>query len=188
MKRMLQRLLVGTSILVCLFGASVSEATTTVFSAPAQYCFPKGVLRGELSQTTLDYTFVVPAEDQLKQGHIFVGFRMKSSGNIWLYGFGAWAAYDSAAPVAYYGGTLLPILLLHVIPDPTNLTSFAGDGEVLVGYGLGTTTSSSFQDMTSNQRYSTIWQVGTQPLYSHICLTTTQMTEFSGTVSTSSAR
>lgn len=186
---MLQRLLVGTSILVCLFGATVGEAqTTTVFPAPVQYCFPKGVLRGGLSQTTLDYNFVVPAGDQLKQGHIFVGFRMRSSGNVWLYGLGAWAAYDSAAPVPYYSGELPPILPLHIIPAPTNLTSFAGDGEVLVGYGLGATTSSSIQDMISNQRYSTIWQLGTQPLYSNICLTTTQMTEDSGTVSTSSAR
>jgi hypothetical protein len=192
----LQLMLPCVLVSAWLLDAPVSQATTTTtstFAEPVQYCFNQIELRGELNQTTLDYHLVVAADDQFKNGDVFVGFRLKSKPNVlWLAQFGGeWsaAAYDgSGDPAAYSTGLQLqPVMYLTIFRQPMDLTAFSRDGELLVGYGVrkneAATVKDSFQDMVSNKRYSVIWEISPEPPQSgHICLTTTEMSFDDGMV------
>jgi hypothetical protein len=190
-----QWVLNGCFVAVCLLNLSVSQATETnqVFTESWQHCFNQNELRGALNQTTFDHYLIVPENDQFKRGDVFVGFRLKSRPNdLWLSKFAGteWTVYDgSADPEAYYlnSARLTPAMKITIFPQPTDLTAFSGDGELLVGYGLRnnatSTVKDSFEDMVNNRRYSVVWEIGSQLTANwSICLTPSQMRLWDGTV------
>lgn len=191
-KMTIQKYRIGRSILFLLYalGAPASYALDMTFP-DAYYCFDQFALRGNLANTTLDYTMVIPKEDQLKVGDVFVGFRLKSSPSVmWLESYtDSWSLYDgNGEPVAYLPNSPLPpVLQINIIGQPTDLTAYSGDGEVLVGYGRrvgpDATMRDSFQDMVANQHYSVIWEVGPQSMGStRLCLNVTGLSYLTVTV------
>lgn len=175
----ISRICIG--IIAC-FLSPLSNAWNMSFP-DSPYCFDKLVVRGNPAHTTLDYVLVIPnEEDQQKVGDIFVGFRRKSNPDtLWLQGFfDSWSLYDSSKdPVAVLStSSLPPVLQLNIINIPVDLTAFLGDGEVLVGYGRRTNTSSgikdSFDDMVASKHYSVVWVVSSQRAGSErLCLNAT---------------
>jgi hypothetical protein len=179
-----------------LLSAAISQADpkyTTVFSEPVEYCFEQTSLRGGLDRTILEHHLIVAPEDHFKPGEVFVGFRRKSEPDkLWLYGgVGGWS--DSDDNQYLYSRSvdsmqkLEPVIDVPIFLDPMDVTEFAGDGEIWVGYGLRkddteTPDEDAFQDMMSKQRYYRLWQIGGSiEKNSTICLTTTQMEEDTGT-------
>ncbi len=126
-----QLMLRSTLVLACLLGASASRAQEAqVFAKPAQYCFSQSEWRGGLNQLTFDYHLAVVADDQFKNGDVFVGFRLTGRPEaLWLSeGGGRWSAYNaSTTPVAYYSGELQPVMQTSIIPQPTDVTAFSPD-------------------------------------------------------------
>jgi hypothetical protein len=208
MKFSIQKLLTSATS-IFLIAATSSQAgitaTTTEFSAPAEYCFPQTSLRsefGKFDKVILDHRLIIRKEDHFKTGDIFVGFRRKSQPDVlWLTDGVSWqnAADDSDTPRAFpiyapnnSDGKLQPIMSITLSNEPTDVSAYIGDGEIWTGYGLraeGETWKESFEDMMSNQRFEKIWEItgftpaiglqGTQPT---ICLTTTGMKEIVLTV------
>ncbi|MGZ5051966.1 MAG: hypothetical protein ACXWF8_04705 [Methylobacter sp.] len=197
MKRFLQRSVLRYVLaLPCLLTIAVAHAgnITTVFTTPTEYCFEQTVLRGDLDKTTLDYNLIIDTNDQFKNGNVFVGFRRRSQPDaLWLSNGTSWSAYDSGNPVDVYAnsyltryGSLQPVMHLPIIYLPQDLTAFAGDGEIWVGYGLRNsateTVKDAYQDMINNQRYKMIWSIGIGLVGSttaaRICLSATQMSVF----------
>jgi hypothetical protein len=195
MKRFIRRsILLGASA-ACLLSASFLRASdifnivnTTEFSEPGQYCFQQTSRRGTLDQIILEHHLIIPSEDHFKTGDVFVGFRRSSQPDaLWLTEGSQWRAYDdSEFPYVNYIGPikLEPVIKVEVFHAPKDMTEFAGDGEIWVGYGVRqdetATREDSFQDMINNQRYYRVWRVGdlvVDGLNPEICLTTTQMTE-----------
>jgi hypothetical protein len=186
-------ILLGASA-ACLLSASYLRAdivNTTEFSEPGQYCFEQTSLRGTLDKTTLEHHLIIPSEDHFKTGDVFVGFRRNSQPDaLWLTNGFQWRAYDNEFPYTAYEEyiKLEPVIKVEVIYAPMDVTEYAEDGEIWVGYGLRqgetTTREDSFQDMINNQRYYRVWQIGQEVdgLNRTICLTTTQMTERIGIV------
>lgn len=185
MIRFIQRqLIIAVSSFTCLFGCSLSYAAQdVVFPTNTEFCLDQLVRRGSLSHTTLDYILVVPNEDQLKNGDVFVGFRRKSNPNvIWLKSSypDNWSVYDgSGDPLAFQQATQLsPLSQLNILQQPTDLTAYSSDGQILVGYGRrtssGATVKDSFQDMVTTQHYSVIWEVMEPMVFpTKLCLSTT---------------
>jgi hypothetical protein len=173
----------------------------THYDNPNEYCFPQGIWNGDLSNSTLKYTLIVPPEDQTKHGDIFLGFRQPSAPDeLWLYGFGrdsagfgtrrTWVQYDEKqVPVQYSRGQILPATTnVRILAKPKDIRQFKGDGEVLVGYGLrkdsvDTSPSDSFKEMLDNNRFIGVWQVDEvndlQPRHfgNFICVKFTEMTQ-----------
>ena len=86
----------------------------------------------------------------------------------------------------YAVSKLEPVIEVPIFLDPTDVTEFAGDGEIWVGYGLRkdetSTEEDAFQDMMSNHRYYRLWQIGGSiEKNPTVCLTTTQMVEDTST-------
>lgn len=175
----------------CFLGAAAAYAgdseLTVIFPVPTSsmnfpeniYCFDKTNFRGGLANATLDHAMVIPGSDQLKTGDVFVGFRLKSNPDVVLLKSSFpdhWSSYDGTGePVAYQANiSLLPVSLINIIKQPVDLRAYAGDGEVLVGYGLRTgpdaTLKDSFQDMLANRRYSVIWHLDPQSHVQSLCL------------------
>jgi hypothetical protein len=204
MKRFIRHLLLFGTSTACLLGAPFSQADTGArelepigatqytentmeFSKPGRYCFEQTTLRGAPDKTILDHHLLIPPEDHLKTGDVFVGFRRNSQPDaLWLYNGSTWvAADDNQYP--YSKAFIISSKLEPVMPTsisyyaPIDVTEFAGDGEIWVGYGLRKdsteTEEDSFQDMISNQRYYRVWQIGgSVDRQSVICLPITQMT------------
>ncbi|WP_333873365.1 hypothetical protein [Methylobacter sp.] len=193
MKPFLQRLALHHVLaLSCLLTTAVAQAvTTTEFTAPTGYCFQQTVLRGAPDKTTLEHNLIIATADHFKNGNVFVGFRRRSQPDaLWLLNNNLkWSAYDSGNPIDFdpYQLTttgLQPVMPVPIIPLPLDLTAFSGDGELLVGYGLGTNAADSFQDMVNNQRYSVVWIIGGgDPISKLICLTATEMRVYDPTSS-----
>lgn len=170
-----------TLCMLCGFASPTIYALDMEFPS-AYYCFDQFVLRGGLTNTTLDYTIVIPPDDQLKVGDVFVAFRLKSNATkLWLRtASGEWSIYDgSENPKAYLENTALPpILQLNILNQPTDLTDYSGDGELYVGYGRRLRTNASiedsYQDMVESRHYYEIWTVGSQSEVSQrLCLNVT---------------
>ncbi|WP_442497215.1 hypothetical protein [Methylobacter sp. sgz302048] len=204
MKRFIRHALLCGASAACLLGAPFSQAETGApelesigaaqyventmkFSEPGQYCFEQTTLRGAPDKTILDHHLLIPPEDHLKTGDVFVGFRRNSQPDaLWLYNGSTWvAADDNQYP--YSKAFIISSKLESVIPTsisyyaPIDVAEFAGDGEIWVGYGLRkdaeATEEDSFQDMISNRRYYRVWQIGgSVDRQSVICLPVTQMT------------
>jgi hypothetical protein len=191
MKRFIRHLLLFGTSTACLLGASLSQADdivkTTEFSKPGQYCFDQTSLRGKLDKTILEHHLIIPPEDHFKTGDVFVGFRRSSQPDaLWLTDGFQWRAYDdNELPYMPFKGDikLEPVIKAEVFHTPKDVTEYAGDGEIWVGYGVRQdeteTREDSFQDMINNQRYYRIWQIGhlLDGLDPKICLTTTKMEE-----------
>lgn len=136
---------------------------TTVLSSPMRFCFYQYEGNDDLTKTTLSYKFLVAASDHYKEGDVFVGFRQRSvPGVLWLKNGCNGVKYDGTLQTPSY--KLQPLISLNIIPQPTDVSAFYEDGEVLVGYGLrtkaGATATDSFQEMVDNDRFSIIWVVG----------------------------
>jgi hypothetical protein len=192
MKRFIRHVILLGASAACLLDASFLRAEdivkTTEFSEPGQYCFEQTSLRGTLDKTTLEHHLIIPSEDHFKTGDVFVGFRRSSQPDaLWLTDGFRWHAHDdSEFPYVNYTGPikLEPVIKTEVFHAPKDVTEYAEDGEIWVGYGVRqdetATREDSFQDMINNQRYYRVWRVGdlvVDGLYPEICLTTTQMTE-----------
>ncbi|NOT84890.1 MAG: hypothetical protein HOP02_08970 [Methylococcaceae bacterium] len=142
------------------------------YAHPSQYCFAQGWWSGDLSKMELRYHLIIPPADQGKLGSIFVGFRRKSAPDkLWLFGIPngtnqyKWVQYDpNQRSLAYEGGPLQAVTKIYLPNQPTDITQFEGDGEILVGYGLAEVTfnAHTFEDMLNNNRFSSIWQVNRQ--------------------------
>lgn len=181
----LQRdLIIAVSAFICLFSCSLSYAAQDVPFPPAtEFCLDQLILRGSLAHTTLDYILVIPSEDQLKKGDVFVGFRRKSNPDvIWLKSSSSdnWSVYDgSGEPVAFQQSNQLPPLIqLNILQQPTDLTAYAFDGQIVVGYGRrnwsDATIKDSFQDMVTSKHYSVIWEVMEPKVFpTKLCLNAT---------------
>lgn len=178
--------LVLGSILQSLASNSEAETSppyytkTTTYTQPDNYCLSQGTWNGDLSHATLQYLLTVSPTDHNKYGDIFLGFRRKSiPDKLWLYGFSIlpsgiatkaeWVPYDQGqVPVAYSIGQSLPATtMIHILENPTDITSFQDDGEVFAGYGLrnnesSTTPQDSFNEMLAQKRFTSIWQVKNQ--------------------------
>ncbi|MGZ4970536.1 MAG: hypothetical protein ACXV8O_03860 [Methylobacter sp.] len=169
-----QLIQLGTLASVCLLSITVSQATTTIVLAePAPYCFNQDEWRGELNQLTYDHHLIIAPDDQLKNGDVFVGFRLKSSPEtLWLFSGGVWSKYDAeTAPLAYYSGKLQAVMRTSIIPQPMDLTVYGKlyeqdmqqstlavtngvtpplpvltAGELLVGYGLRNNAAATTKD------------------------------------------
>ncbi|MGZ5051965.1 MAG: hypothetical protein ACXWF8_04710 [Methylobacter sp.] len=190
MKRILQssalRRVLALSYLLTI-GVAQADFTTTVFTAPAAFCFQQTVLRGEPDRTTLEHNLIIDTPDHFKNGNVFVGFRRRSRPDaLWLLNNNLkWSAYDSNNPIDFdpYQLTtttpLQPVIPVPIIPLPLNLTAFLEDGEIWVGYGLRNsaqvTVKDAYQDMINNPRYKKIWSIGGTPISKLICLTATQI-------------
>lgn len=157
-----------------------------------EYCFEQTSQRGGLDRTILEHHLIVPPEDHFKPGEVFVGFRRKSEPDkLWLYGIWRdWIDFDDNQylyPKAFIPVSKLePVIEVPIFLDPTDVTEFAGDGEIWVGYGLRkdetSTEEDAFQDMMSNHRYYRLWQIGGSiEKNPTVCLTTTQMVEDTST-------
>ncbi len=84
----------------------------------------------------------------------------------WLSNYaGKWSAYNaSTGPVAYYSGSLQPVMKASIIPQPMDLTKLSGNGVLYVGYGLrdgpAATVADAFKEMADSQRYYKVWEIG----------------------------
>jgi len=215
-KNIISRLLLTSTCFLCAAFSQADSAGTTKFSAPAEYCFPQTSIRSELGKfdkVTLDHNLIVNEQDHFKTGDIFVGFRRKSQSDaLWLTNGTAWfnATDDDITPKTYpiflpdknfppdmsiifpdsYGiySKLQPVMPITLSRDePIDASTYIGDGEVWVGYGLRTEEEDwkkSFKNMMENQRFQKIWEIsGSTPSYgvlvlnapSAICLTATEM-------------
>lgn len=188
---------------ICLYGiVSLGHAQTTVFTTPAQYCFPQSEWRGDESKLVFDHHLLVARDEHFKNGDVFVAFRLRDDPErLFLQSSdGVWSPHEAGTePPGYFSGVLQPVMRLSVIPQPTDVTAFqlGADsdtpangsppsssssmvGQLLVGYGLradgASTRRESFQDMLNNQRYSVVWTVGApKRTAGFVCLTATQM-------------
>ncbi|WAK03337.1 hypothetical protein [Methylobacter sp. YRD-M1] len=187
----------------CLLGASFLRADdivkTTEFSEPGQYCFEQTSLRGKFDKTILAHHLIIPPEDHLKTGDVFVGFRRSSQPDaLWLTDGSQWRAYnDNEFPYMAFKRNirLEPVIKAEVFHAPKDVTEYVEDGEIWIGYGVRKdeteTKEDSFQDMISNQRYYRVWRIGdlvVDGLNPEICLTTTQITERIRIVGTASSQ
>lgn len=165
--------------------ANVTESVTTL-SAPAEYCFPLGLVGVGGQDRTILYNLVVRAEDVGKQGDVFVKFSDGSSTADWwmqpkatLAGYvsytqpstSSWVNVSSAStPPAFSSGALQPITFIDIALNPVNLLSTAGNGTLYVGYGLRTGSASSlnesFSEMLTHSRLVRVWRVNDQTLSS----------------------
>lgn len=159
-------------------------------SEPQMLCFDKSVARGDLTQFTFDYNFVTPEKDLGKEGLIFMGFRLKSNPNSFylLHGYGQknWSLYEPGKLLPNGAGEILrPLAPLRVVSEPTNLSAFIDDGEILVGYGLKVyeedTQEDIFQEMLSYERYSVVRPIKPNMIDTRrICIDYTHIRESSG--------
>ncbi|MDR0779554.1 MAG: hypothetical protein LBF16_02520 [Pseudomonadales bacterium] len=147
----------------------IGPTTTTITSAESSYyCFPQTSVRGNYDSLIIDHNVIIPPEDQSKSGTIFVGARFKSKpGDLWLlHPSYEWRKVNSDADLAsamYYSFEKLPLVVpISVFYGPADIRAAIGDGEIWVGYGLGSfadqTSKAAFDDMTKNQRYSLLWE------------------------------
>jgi hypothetical protein len=143
-------------------------------------CFNLGEWTGDLGKAVLRYRLVIAPEHQRRYGDIFVGLRRRSAPDkLWLYGFSLdasgrvssldWRLYDgqSVPMAAEMGQSFSAIHTVDILPRATDLTSLAGDAELLLGYGVrnnavGSTPADAFKEMVDARRYSVIWQIDAQ--------------------------
>ncbi len=146
------------------------EVTTTTFSAPAEYCVLGVELNPDVGKWMLRFNLEIPERYQFKNGDIFVVFSPPDSpGKLWFSGGelpdmpnytpATWYEYAQQGPVAYFSGTLNPIIPVNVMSRPTDLSSLSG-GRVRIGYGIRETDSStladSYDQMTTNVASQTL--------------------------------
>jgi hypothetical protein len=180
----------------------------TQFSEPAKMCFSQTSLRAEpnkFNSIMLDHYLIVSKEHHFKRGLVFVGFRLKSQPDaLWLFDGTNWVKrsdFDSLTafiPNEYNRlptGQLQPVMPTFVSSYPIDVSSYVGDGELWVGYGLSSetrTSQESFDEMMSNGRSRLIWEIGNPQVatagdlvFSNmICLSITEMTEIIPLVTT----
>jgi len=175
----------------------VTAQNTTVFSAPMQYCFRQLEWSGDLSKVTLKYNLIVEPQHHFKEGDVFIGFRhLTRSGvgwdAIWLLGrrvsdiepLTGWYNYvPNQEPPVFFRGPLQPVIPATILSQPLDLTAWNNEGDLLVGYGLrttsGATAADSFQEMLDNKRYHTAWLVQNGPTgYNFVCLKATEMSVY----------
>lgn len=199
MKDYISRLLLVITIFILTSKTIQADIVTeTEFSEPAEYCFSQTILRSafkEFDRIFLDYNLIVNKEDHFKKGHVFVAFRQKSKPEkIWLFSGTSWKNVDSDdRPNTFpdyhpndLEGKLNPVIPVAIAApaNPVDATPYIGDGEILVGYGLGENRLATYQDMIDNQRFKVIWDVsesspflGVRGLRPIICLSVTGMKE-----------
>lgn len=165
-----------------LFSKAVS-ITASELDEPETLCFDKTIARGDLSQRTFDYNFVVNEEDFGKRGLVFVGFRLRSNPDKVLLMHG-YSEINSRGWTEYVPGQLLPegagiwlsaVNQIDILHTPTNLSEFEDDGEILVGYGLRIYEDDSnediFQEMLLNERFSVVHRLGEQSVSAYrVCV------------------
>ena len=64
-------------------------------------------------------------------------------------------------------GQLQPVIPTSISYDPINISALIGDGEIWVGCGLRSETESwreAFDEMTRNQRFDILWEIGVPSL------------------------
>lgn len=190
-----------TLLCILLMNISLAQATevNTKFSAPGKMCFPQTSLYTQLEEfksVMFEHYLIVSKGDHFKDGDVYVGFRLKSQPEtLWLYDGGNWikndsnnviaSAFDTRQGIQY--GQLQPIIPTSISHYPIDVSTYVGDGQLWVGYGLRSasgTLQESFDEMMSSGRFNLIWKVG-EPLMSPgdlvdvstICLSITEMTE-----------
>ncbi len=157
---------------------------------PGKICFPQTELHAEwpvgaaklrMDQVMLTHYLLVPEHDRFKSGHVFVGFRLQSQPEkLWLFNGYNWELKEAAIGLNFnsynnwlrslegYAGSsvsLQPIIPIRVSNYPIDVSTFVGDGELLVGYGLSSTEHDSggreaFDEMIQSDRFRRIWRVG----------------------------
>ncbi len=183
---------------------------------PGKLCFPQTELHAEwpagatqlrMDQIMLTHYLLVLEQDRFKSGHVFVGFRLQSQpGKLWLFNGFNWGLKEAAIGLSFnsYNDwlrslegnagpsvSLQPIIPIRVSNYPIDVSTFVGDGELLVGYGLSSTEHDSdgreaFDEMIQSDRFRRIWCVGewqfdqvpgmrTGALLEVICLETSMM-------------
>lgn len=173
---------------------------TTIFSEPAEYCFPDTVVHREFTDRgfamNLAYHVLIPNEDLAGPGDIYVGARFKNRPDeLWLLSGTIWRTAENSKvgwPTVYtrFDEQLPPIFRVSVYYDPAAIASL-GDGEIWIGYGLRNDPvptpkafQESFDEMMRNERYNLFWEIlpGKTPLPGKVhpdsatlCLETTQM-------------
>lgn len=168
----------------------VGAHTPIVLSQPANLCLDQAEWSGDIRRVTLKYFLVVAPEHQGKSGDVFVGFRLKSQPDKrWLYSPGlGWRAYDSndpnQGPWPYRSAAgLFPLETIALGPQG-DLSGFAGDGEILVGYGLRANPGSfgaadTYKEMLDSQRFEVVWSVGADYLAAALYTVCLKFTELS---------
>ena len=156
---------------------------------PGKLCFPQtelhaewpvGAARPRMDQIMLTHYPLVLEQDRFKPGHVFVGFRLQSQPEkLWLFNGYNWELKEAAIGLNFnsynnwlrsfegYGSSvsLQPIIPIRVSNYPVDVSTFVGDGELLVGYGLSSTEYDSdgreaYDEMIENNRFGRIWHVG----------------------------
>lgn len=155
------------SILLLLFSnASWSLSETAIeLDEPQIICFDKNSSSNKISSFTYNHKFTPQKNDIYKEGLVFVFFKLKSDPEKIFIMNGdkynrEWIEISDENSLNEMTGILLkPLLDLDIIITPMDLSSFQGDGEILVGYGIkhydGQTSKEIFDDMIINERYST---------------------------------
>ncbi|QOJ24834.1 MAG: hypothetical protein HRU78_15270 [Gammaproteobacteria bacterium] len=187
--------------------ANDSEINTK-FASPGKICFLQTYLYAEtdnFKSVMLNHYLIVRKEDHFKTGDVFVSFRLKSQPDVlWLYNGGvSWIKQEKEKiPEFFYNfaqipfGQLQPVIPISISPQPIDVSPYVGDGELWVGYGLRSeseTAQVSFDEMLSSNRFNLIWEIGNSVLQpplgsSVICLTITEMTEYTPLLGTSDTK
>ncbi len=208
MKRfLLQSVLAGISLLVAS-ATQANDEINTKFTSPGKICFSQTNLyaeTGNFKSVMLNHYLIVRKEDHYKTGDVFVGFRLKSQPDVlWLYNGGvSWIKQEKGKVPEFFRNSaqipfdqLQPVIPTSIFHHPIDVSPYVGDGELWIGYGLRSeseTAQVSFDEMLSSNRFNLIWEIGNSVIppiigSSVICLTITEMTEYSPLLSTSDTK
>lgn len=199
-------MLIGSCLLCTASILTLAGETETVFTSPGKLCFPQTSLRAELDRynnVILDHYVVISKEHHFKEGLVFVGFRLKSKPDeLWLFSGTTWVKYHNnlidSSPEPFIPqvqtiptGQLQPIMPTTISMAPIDPSAYVGDGEIWIGYGLGSSTGVAeiFFEMIGSNRFERIWEIGKrlnegESSPSNICLTITEMAEIDHLVGT----
>lgn len=207
MKRfLLQSALTGIGLLVAS-ATQANDEINTKFTSPGEICFPQSYLYAETNNfksVMLKHYLIVHKEDHYKTGEVFVGFRLKSQPDVlWLFNGGRWIMHENGKVPEFFANSaqipfaqLQPVIPTSISDHPIDVSPYVGDGELWIGYGLRSeseTAQVSFDEMLSSKRFNLIWEIGNSVIppiigSSVICLTITEMTEYSPLLSTADTK
>lgn len=190
------------SAFICTSWVHADIVNKVPLSSPGKMCFPQTSLHAEspidengyrLDKVMFTHYLIIPKEDHFKKGAVFVGFRLKSQPEkLWLFDGYEWKIMSDDEPQAFFGPTtfgiedihtLQPITKTYISDFPLDVSEYADDGELMVGYGMmpeSGTVRDAFNEMyqTSN-RFKVLWQIGNHlpnTLLETVCLDISGMT------------
>jgi hypothetical protein len=139
------------------------------------YRVPQATWNWDIKNAQVKVQFAIDKEDREKPYRSFLFFRFcKKPDAMWFFGRGEWKKYkEGEAPNVYgIGDILTPIPLgvsnVEISPfismgtnsiDISSLVNLSGNncGELVAGYGLGTTSQEAYDEMLSQKRFNVVF-------------------------------